>query len=94
MKGFLSFIILWFLHNEKLSGKQISGKIRKLKGEEPSPGTIYPALKELSNNGFVDFRQDGKQKIYFLTQQGHNEIHEKVKLFKKIFSPICSCRMK
>jgi DNA-binding PadR family transcriptional regulator len=33
--------------------QEIADEIAKRKGEKPSPGTIYPALKNLREMGFI-----------------------------------------
>ncbi len=49
MKGFLSYLILWNLSKKSMNGAKIAKELEKRKGTKPSPGTIYPALKELKN---------------------------------------------
>lgn len=89
LKGFLSFIVLWMLGKEKLTGKEISEKIMEMKGCMPSPGTIYPALKELERQGYIGHQKKGKEKRYGLTAEGKNELRKKEKIVKRIFGPIC-----
>ncbi len=91
MRGFLSFIILWFLSFKEMSGKEIAEKIREIKGKKPSPGTIYPALKELKRCRFIKVEKKNREKFYSLTQKGKKELTEKTKIVRKIFGPICSC---
>jgi len=49
MKGYLSYLILWILSKEKMNGSEIARELEKRRGTKPSPGTIYPALKELKS---------------------------------------------
>lgn len=61
-------------------------EIAKRKGEKPSPGTIYPALKNLREMGFiVDEKSDGKIIVYNLTQAGKNALMIAKRRFVKIF---------
>ena len=55
MKGFLSYIILWNLAKKRKNGIEISKDLEKRRGSKPSPGTLYPALKELK--GKDSFKQ-------------------------------------
>ncbi len=48
-----------------MHGQEIAEEIAKRKGERPSPGTIYPALKSLREMGFIiDEKNDGKIIVY------------------------------
>ncbi|MEE9459013.1 MAG: PadR family transcriptional regulator, partial [Candidatus Bathyarchaeia archaeon] len=51
MKGFLSFIIMWLVNKKHMSGAEIALELEKRKGSKPSPGTIYPVLKDLKDKG-------------------------------------------
>ena len=35
--------------------------LKKRKGDRPSPGTIYPALKQLREDDLITERKDGKK---------------------------------
>lgn len=82
MKGYLTYLILWNLSQTSMNGAQITREFEKRRGTKPSPGTIYPALKELKNRGLIDV--DNK-KTYSLTNDGENELKSACKLFCKIF---------
>ena len=96
MKGFLSYLILWNLKDGKKNGAQISEDLANRRGTKPSPGTIYPALKELKEKGMI---KCDKQKYYSLTPKGLVELHHAGKLFCKIFHDFhsmfeCCCHKK
>jgi len=82
MKGYLSYLILWILKKETMNGAQIGRELEKRRGSKPSPGTIYPALKELKNNGLISVDSD---KIYSLTNNGEEELISACKFFCQIF---------
>ena len=82
MKGYLSYLILWILSTESMNGAEIGRELEKRRGTKPSPGTIYPALKELKNNGFISVDTD---KLYSLTNNGNVELISACKFFCKIF---------
>jgi len=78
----LGFLILFLLSKKPMHGQEIA----KRKGEKPSPGTIYPALKNLREMGFiVDEKSDGKIIVYNLTQAGKNALMIAKRRFVKIF---------
>lgn len=69
-----------------MHGQEIAEEIAKRKGERPSPGTIYPALKSLREMGFiVDEKNDGKIIVYSLTQSGKNALMIAKRRFVKTF---------
>lgn len=86
MRGFLSFIVLRLISGKPMSGQEISQEIKKRKGTKPSPGTIYPVLKALSESGFIHEVEDGgKEKKYKLTKKGKNELKTATRKFCEIF---------
>ena len=86
MRGMLGFLILFLLSKKPMHGQEIAEEIAKRKGEKPSPGTIYPALKNLREMGFiVDEKSDGKIIVYNLTQAGKNALIIAKRRFVKIF---------
>ena len=82
MKGYLTYLILWILGKDSLNGAEISRELEKRRGTKPSPGTIYPALKELRNKGLIDVAENKK---YSLTLQGQEELKSACKFFCNIF---------
>lgn len=82
MKGFLSYLILWDLSKGKKNGAELARDLEKRKGSKPSPGTIYPALKELKEKGLISADKD---KFYSLTKKGEKELKGAAKAFCSIF---------
>jgi PadR family transcriptional regulator, regulatory protein PadR len=82
MKGFLSYLILWNLSKKEMTGAELAKELESRKGSKPSPGTIYPALKELKEKGLIC--SDSK-KIYSLTKEGQVELKKACSSFCKIF---------
>ena len=86
MKGFLSFIVLKLISKKNMSGDEIRSELKKRRGSRPSPGTIYPVLKSLNQNRFIEeVKNRGKIKKYRLTRKGRNEINAATKKFCIIF---------
>ena len=86
MKGFLSFLVLKLISKKNMSGDELREEIRKRKGTKPSPGTIYPVLKNLSGNGFIEeIKGHGKEKKYKLTKKGKKEVVSATKKFCAMF---------
>jgi DNA-binding PadR family transcriptional regulator len=88
MRGMLSFLILFLLSKKPMCGTEISGEIGRRKGEKPSPGTIYPALKNLKENGFIKEKKSGKTITYELTSEGKAGLAEAKKMFCRTFTDV------
>lgn len=70
MRGFLTFLILFLLSKKPMHGQEIANELEKRKGERPSPGTIYPALKMMHEQGLIYEEKKGKTIVYSLTDEG------------------------
>jgi PadR family transcriptional regulator PadR len=89
MRGFLTFQIMWELRQEDLNGQQIAERIWKRRGgSRPTPGTIYPALKELKKRKLIRGKKDGNQVIYHLTEEGSKGLEEAARYFYQAFADI------
>ncbi|MGY5872340.1 MAG: PadR family transcriptional regulator [Candidatus Thorarchaeota archaeon] len=88
MRGLLTFQILWELDKEEMNGQQIAEKIAIRRGTKPTPGTIYPALKELKNGGLIAGEKVGRQIVYHLTPNGKKGLAESSRYFLQAFGDI------
>jgi DNA-binding PadR family transcriptional regulator len=68
-----------------MHGQELANEISTRKGEKPSPGTIYPALKNLREMGFISEEKEGKTIVYSLTEKGENALKMAKRKFIKIF---------
>jgi len=93
MRGMLSFLILWNLSKKQMYGDEIANELGKMRGDKPTPGTIYPALKELQKNGMITSHKEGRKIIYTLTEAGQKASQEAVDYFCSAFGPIFSEHM-
>jgi PadR family transcriptional regulator, regulatory protein PadR len=87
MRGMLGFLILFLLSKEPMHGQALADEIAKRKGEKPSPGTIYPALKNLREAGFImeEENKDGKTIVYSLTPRGEGALKISKRRFTRTF---------
>ena len=94
MKGFLSFLVLWIISKKSMNGAELALELEKRKGSKPSPGTIYPVLKDLKDKGLLSI--DG-YKRYSLTSRGKKELDMSLNTFFETFSDVdemksqCNC---
>ena len=89
MKGFLSFLILWLLSKESMTGSELALELERRKGHKPSPGTIYPVLKSLKDKGLLSVDAG---KSYSLTKKGRKELDNSLDHFFSTFSDIDEMR--
>jgi DNA-binding PadR family transcriptional regulator len=71
--GGLRYMILYMLRDSPLNGAEIMEKSESVSMGwwRPSPGSIYPMLNSMVEEGFVVKRDDGR---YAITQRGVDEI--------------------
>ena len=85
MPGMLSFLILFLLSKKSMHGQEIADEMEKRRGERPSPGTIYPALKALKKVGLISEKKQGKTITYSLTAEGKEGLKLAKQRFCRIF---------
>ena len=88
MRGMLSFYILWLLSKRSMNGKEISEELEKRRGTKPTPGTIYPALKNLRIKGLVEMERKGRATIYTLSETGREGLEKACRYFCAAFGEI------
>lgn len=90
MRGMLSFLILFLLSKKAMHGQEIAEELEKRKGDKPSPGTIYPALRMLNKDGLIKKKKSGKTITYSLTPIGKRVLDIAKKKFVRTFFGVSS----
>ncbi len=74
-RGDVRTAVLLLLADEPMHGYQIMNEIseRTNGAWQPSPGSVYPLLSQLTDEGLVDFEQGGSRKVFRLTPTGEQE---------------------
>lgn len=88
MRGMLSFRILWLLSKKPMNGQEISKELGRRRGTNPTPGTLYPALKELRTKGLVEMEREGRKTTYTLSEKGKEGLEEACRYFCNAFGEI------
>ncbi|WP_051425555.1 PadR family transcriptional regulator [Jiangella gansuensis] len=72
--------ILGVLADQPMNGYQIIQEIAERSGGawKPSPGSIYPTLQQLEDEGLVRAEDDGGRRVFRLTPQGEEYVAEHV----------------
>lgn len=87
-KGVLKMLILEALENKPMHAYEIIKSIeKKFNGVyKPSPGSIYPVLKQLIANGLISVEEKEGKKIYLITEEGRQKYLKMKSEIKTIFS--------
>jgi len=88
MRGMLSFCVLWLLSKGSMNGQEIAEELGRMRGNKPTPGTIYPALKDLRTNGLVQMKKEGRTTIYTLSDKGREGLEKACVYFCSAFREI------
>ncbi|MGB9740136.1 MAG: PadR family transcriptional regulator [Candidatus Bathyarchaeales archaeon] len=87
-KGFLRQNVLELLNEKPMSGSEIIDEIEKRTNGrwKPSPGSVYPLLAWLQDNGYVKeiIAEEGGMKRYALTDKGKALLEEGRKIKEKL----------
>ena len=77
-----------------MHGQELAEDIAQRKGDKPSPGTIYPALKSLREAGFISEEKEGKIIVYTLTERGKQALRIAKRKFTRTFLGIYPRKVK
>jgi DNA-binding PadR family transcriptional regulator len=76
MKGLLKLIVLKEIESKDQTGYQLMNSVEEIVGKKPSPGSMYPLLKELVSKNLISSKTEGKRIIYHLTKKGSLKLKE------------------
>ncbi len=93
-RGLLKLLILNELENREATGYELIQRISNKVTKKPSPGSVYPVLKEMASSGILNCREVGSKKLYSLSPKG-KELLEKIYQTEKeaIFSKVKILRL-
>ncbi|MBE0512651.1 PadR family transcriptional regulator [Candidatus Bathyarchaeota archaeon] len=87
-KGFLRYCVLKLLKENPMSGSEIIEEVEKQTDGrwKPSPGSVYPLLAWLQDNGYTKElpKEEGGIKRYMLTEKGENLFEEQTKFGERL----------
>lgn len=77
-KGFLHHLTLQLLRQRPMSGSEIMDQLQEYTDWRPSPGSMYPLLSLLQDEGLIRPHEDGDPSLkrFTLTEAGLQEIKE------------------
>ena len=88
MRGFLSFQLLWLLSKRPMNGQQLARELKTRRGTKPTPGTLYPALKDLESKKLIQGHRSGREIQYQLTESGRTGLVKACQYFHHVFIEI------
>ncbi|MFB6192691.1 MAG: PadR family transcriptional regulator [Candidatus Nanohaloarchaea archaeon] len=65
-------------------GYEIMDRIEEVTGNRPSSSHIYPFLSKMQEEGYVNENEDGRKKVYSLTEKGEKFASEQLESFGEI----------
>lgn len=72
LRGFLKIAVLKGLQDSSKSGYSLMKFLEEKVGSKPSPGSMYPLLELLKNDGLIAVKAVGRSTQYLLTSEGKN----------------------
>jgi DNA-binding PadR family transcriptional regulator len=89
-RGVLKFVLLKLLVESERHGYDLMRIWQRRGWGAPGPGSIYPALSSLEEEGFVKSRAEGDRRVYEITPLGRQHLEENMShghFFPNLFEP-------
>jgi DNA-binding PadR family transcriptional regulator len=89
-RGDLKFVILRLLSRKPMHGYEVMQALEEGSGGwyKPSPGSVYPTLQMLEDQGLVSCREEEGKKVYQITDQGRKYLEKHGDLVDEIFGRV------
>jgi DNA-binding PadR family transcriptional regulator len=89
--GFIRIHIIYHADKEEIYGTEMINELKR-HGYEVSPGTIYPILHSLENEGYLTSKEknvEGKiRKYYKITEEGRKVLKEAREKIKELINEV------
>jgi len=88
--GDMKYVILKLLHEKPMHGYEVMKALEEqTRGcYKPSPGTVYPTLQWLEDEGLVRIQEANEKKIYEITDEGLAFLEENKSTVEDIFDRV------
>ena len=89
-RGDLKFVILRLVSDKPMHGYEVMQALEEESGGgyKPSPGSVYPTLQMLEDEGLLRCREEEGKKIYEVTEEGKAYLEEHGDVVEKIFERV------
>ncbi|MFQ5762340.1 MAG: PadR family transcriptional regulator [Candidatus Bathyarchaeia archaeon] len=82
----MEFIVLKALEAEPMCGYDVMGHIHERYRVLLSPGSVYPLLRSMERDGFIDQTAMEKKKVFRLTHAGRDAVKDLFERYMKILA--------
>lgn len=82
--SFIKLHTLISLNKNERNGYELMKELESKLGRDISASHIYPFLKDLNKKNYVEYRKDGREKIYTLTRPGKKFVNETLLKFHEV----------
>ena len=89
-RGDLKFVILRLISDKPMHGYEVMQALEEESGGgyKPSPGSVYPTLQMLEDEGLLRCREEEGKKTYEITEEGRAYLEEHEDVVEKIFDRV------
>ena len=89
-RGDLKFVILRLVSDQPMHGYEVMKALEKESAGyyRPSPGSVYPTLQLLEDEGYVTVEEQGGKKIYSITDEGQAYLDENEDVIDDVFERV------
>jgi DNA-binding PadR family transcriptional regulator len=89
-RGDLKFVILRLISDKPMHGYEVMQALEEESGGwyKPSPGSVYPTLQMLEDEGLVTVREENGKKVYEVTEEGRTYLEENGDIVDEIFERV------
>lgn len=89
-RGDLKFAILRLISEKPMHGYEVMQSLEEESGGgyKPSPGSVYPTLQMLEDEGLLSSNEEDGKKVYQITEKGQAYLEENGDIVDKIFERV------
>jgi DNA-binding PadR family transcriptional regulator len=89
-RGDLKFVILRLISDKPMHGYEVMQALEEESGGgyKPSPGSVYPTLQMLEDEGLLRSKEEEGKKIYEITEEGTAYLEEHGDIVERIFDRV------
>ncbi|MFV2006403.1 MAG: PadR family transcriptional regulator [Longimicrobiales bacterium] len=89
-RGDLKFVILRLLSDHPMHGYEVMKALEKESGGyyNPSPGSVYPTLLMLEDEGYLESEEQDGKKVYSVTDAGREYLDENADVVEDVFARV------
>ncbi len=89
-RGDLKFVVLRLISRQPMHGYEVMKALEEESGGfyKPSPGSVYPTLQMLEDEGYLTVKKEGGKKIYSITDEGTAYLAENEDLVDDVFERV------